>query len=405
MQLQSRTPIGRALLSLGMIGGFVLFLAFLNVSTSAAAPETKYRRTLHAGDRLVIAAQACQLQIRSQSASLVVVRCAASNARAEKINAPRAKSKLVLHNRDRVRITANGCALQIASARATRVVVKCPGSAPTDWLGFVNAYRALADLPAVTENATWSQGDWLHARYMVKNDYIGHDEDPSNPWYTVEGRAAAQNSDLAVSSSAAMSDQTAIELWMGAPFHAVGIIDPALAQVGYGSYRESDGGYQTGAGLDVLRGLGSIPPAVTYPVKWPGSGKTVALRSYDGGEYPNPLASCAGYTVPSGLPLILQIGDGSLTPNVTAHSFKQGAAELEHCIYDETHYTNPDISQQNLVRSILNARDAIVLIPRAPLTAGNTYTASLTTNGNTYAWSFTIASSARDLLLSDAEMR
>ena len=66
-----------------------------------------------------------------------------------------------------------------------------PSPPPENWLDAVNYYREMAGLPAVSENTTYSQGDWYHARYMVKNDYIGHSEDPANPWYTVEGAQAA----------------------------------------------------------------------------------------------------------------------------------------------------------------------------------------------------------------------
>jgi len=90
------------------------------------------------------------------------------------------------------------------------------------------------------------------------NDYMGHGEDPDNPWYTPEGLAAAQSSNAAVSHDVDATDEYAIDAFMGGPFHAVGILDPALLQTGYGSYREADGGYQMGAALDVIRGLGSI---------------------------------------------------------------------------------------------------------------------------------------------------
>ncbi len=93
--------------------------------------------------------------------------------------------------------------------------------------------------------------------------------------------------------------------------------------------------------------------------------------------------------------IILQIGSGNLTPSVTAHSFTQGTTPLEHCVFDETNYTNPDSSTQSTGRSILNSRDAIVLIPRAPLTAGATYTVSITTNGQTYLWSFGVSNAAK----------
>ena len=264
-----------------------------------------------------------------------------------------------------------------------------------DWLGYVNYYRALAGLPALSENSTWSDGCWLHARYMVKNDYVGHSEDPGNPWYTVEGAEAAASSNVMASSSTSATDEGAIDSWMRGPFHAVGILDPALQQTGYGSYREAIGTWQMGAALDVLRGLGSVPPSVEFPVRWPGDGVTVPLTAYLGGETPDPLTSCPGYSVPSGLPLIVQIGSGGLTPNVTAHAFSQGGTPLEHCVFDEIDYTNPNPSHQSLGRGVLDMRDAIVLIPRQPLTPGATYTASITTNGETYTWSFTVSSVAQ----------
>jgi hypothetical protein len=40
----------------------------------------------------------------------------------------------------------------------------------------VNLYRSIAGLPPVIENTTWSNGDYLHSRYMVKNNIIAHSE-------------------------------------------------------------------------------------------------------------------------------------------------------------------------------------------------------------------------------------
>jgi hypothetical protein len=268
-----------------------------------------------------------------------------------------------------------------------------PEPPPAGWLVVVNSYRTMAGLPSVAEQADWSHGDWLHARYMVKNDVIQHTEDPNNPWYTLEGLAAAQASNLMVSSSVTASDEHAIDGWMQAPFHAVGVIDPALHRVGFGSYREADGGWQMGAGLDVLRGLGSLPPTVQFPVKWPADGTTVGLTSH-WGESPSPLTSCPGYSAPSGLPLLLQIGPGDRVPQVTAHSFRQGGTPLDHCVFDETSYSHPDGAQQSLGRAILDGRDAVVLIPRQPLTPGATYAVSITANGQTHTWSFAVSAAA-----------
>jgi len=259
-----------------------------------------------------------------------------------------------------------------------------------DWLSRVNALRAMADLPPVVENPAWTQGCIYHARYVVKNDELTHYEDPNNPWYTQEGYEAGRNGNVMCSSNIATSDIYAINLWMTGPFHGLGIVDARLQQVAFGSYREKIGMWQMAATLDVLRGINWSAPA-TYPVFWPANGKTVDLTSFPGGEYPDPLASCPGYTAPAGLPILVQLGNSSVTPAITAHSFKRGTTELDHCIFDETTYTNPDSSQQSLARSVLNMRDAVVIIPKQPLTPGQTYTVSLTNAGTTYVWSFTVA--------------
>lgn len=267
------------------------------------------------------------------------------------------------------------------------------GYTPADsgWLDYLNYYRSLAGLNAVLSNPDWNQGGWLHSRYMVKNDTIGHSEDQDNIWYSEQGDAAAKSSNLVVSYSGRMSDQEAIDAWMQGPFHNLGIIDPQLNSVGYGSYREEDGGLQMGAALDVLRGLGEVSQSVSYPVFWPRNGANITQTAFNF-EYPDPLSSCSGYSPPAGIPIILQLGAGNETPAVTSHSFKTGNVALEHCVFDENTYSNSDANARALGRAILNMRDAIVLMPRHPLYPGNTYSVAITANGKKYSWSFSVSS-------------
>src|SRR3972149_3100930 len=55
-----------------------------------------------------------------------------------------------------------------------------PPGAEEGWLAYLNYYRAMAALPPVDEMVGWNTGAWYHARYMGKNDYVGHSEDPEN---------------------------------------------------------------------------------------------------------------------------------------------------------------------------------------------------------------------------------
>jgi hypothetical protein len=270
----------------------------------------------------------------------------------------------------------------------SRPVVALPS--PDGWLDHLNLYRAAARLSPVTENAAWSAADRKHAIYIVKNDALRHSEDPDNSWYTPEGQTAAQQSNLFHSSNRDDTDRRVIDTWMQSPFHAIGLLDPRLVQVGFGSYREARGTLQMGAALNVIAGISPTVQA-RYPIFWPGNDTIIPLNLQSGGS-PDPLASCPGYTSPSGLPLILQIGPGNLTPEVSATSFTQNGQPLEHCAFDETSYRAPDREQQLLGRSILGARDAIVLIPRAPLATGTTYTVSVTVNGRRHTWSFSTSS-------------
>jgi uncharacterized protein YkwD len=285
---------------------------------------------------------------------------------------------------------------ELPTATPTPTSTPTPTPTPTGqpvsgWLSYVNQFRALANLPAVSENTDWSDGGVLHSRYMVKEDEITHYENPESPWYTQAGYDAGRNGNVAVYSSVSGPDELAIDLWMSGPFHAVGIIDPQLAQTGFGSYRESIGTWRMGATLDVLRGLGSVPSGVSFPIHYPKDGGQLWLTDYGGNEAPDPLTSCSGYTAPSGPPIILQLGSGSVTPNVTASSLQHNGTDLEFCIFDETNYVNGNSDYQNLGRAVLGGRDAVVILPRYPLTVGETYTASITVNGATYTWSFSVA--------------
>jgi len=152
-------------------------------------------------------------------------------------------------------------------------------SADPPWLADVNSLRALAGLPAVTENTTFSAGDLLHAKYMAKNNILTHPEDSTKPFFTADGNAAGVNGNTATSGSLNFPDTAFVDLWMTAPFHGVGILDPKLQTTGFGVFREDEGPNDTvrsAATLDVIRGrAANVPAGVTFPVFFPGNGSTI----------------------------------------------------------------------------------------------------------------------------------
>jgi hypothetical protein len=266
-------------------------------------------------------------------------------------------------------------------------------AAASTWLSQLNAYRAQANLPPVTENTTYSAADALHAQYTIQNNMLAHSEDPSKPGYSDAGNLSAARSNVYGSYLASSADTDAIDMWMTGPFHGPAMIDPRLTQVGFSSARDASvgaGRLQMAAALDIMSNLINGPTAApSYPVMWPANGNATTLRSFNGVEWPSPLTSCPGYTASAGLPIYLLLGSGSVTPNVTAHSLLLNGLPIQHCEFDETNYTNTDLTLQSLGRNVLGSRDTVVLLPHDQLVDG-TYTASVTVNGQTTTWSFTV---------------
>lgn len=257
------------------------------------------------------------------------------------------------------------------------------------WLTRVNFYRASAGLEPVHEDPTLSGAVLEHARYMVRHGEVGHTQNQRRALATPTGAAAAAASVLAGSNNALEPDEWAVDAWMQAPFHALGLLDPSLERVGFGIHRATEGRIQTAAGLDVLRGRNSLGTPRAFPVVWPANGATVPIGTHTS-EYPNPLTSCRGYSAPTGLPVIVQLGAGGVTPRVTSTWFLDRDRAVGHCVFDETTYRNGSTVDQRLGRDILNARDAIVLVPRAPLQHGHSYRVVIDTNGQRIDWTFRV---------------
>lgn len=267
------------------------------------------------------------------------------------------------------------------------------------WLSRVNYYRTAAKLRPVAENPAQSEGDRNHARYVVMNYWqvlknggnvggAGHSKDRDNKWYTAAGLAAAGNSNVAMSSRP-LSNAEAIDEWIAGPFHRLQILSPALRQAGYGSFGQAGKGWAAALYLDLAPGSRRL----IDPIRFPADGSTTNL-GFAPGEWPDPLASCPGYTEPAGLPVTLQFGWNAV-PAISAHSLSEAGRPLEHCIFTGATYRNPDHTVEAWGRRVLRSFGAVVLIPRQPLAPGNSYYLSITAYGKKYAWSFKVAPTTR----------
>jgi hypothetical protein len=251
-------------------------------------------------------------------------------------------------------------------------------AASAPWLNEFNAWRANTGTSTLSENSTWSAGDVAHATYMVKSGLVTHYEDPTNPYYTAAGDAAAKASNIYVSSSTGTSDVQAIDWWMGAPFHAMGMMDPRLATAGFGSYRDTAySSWHMGAGVDVGDGMTNPGP---YPVFFPGNGSTEPLTNYSGYEFPDPTgpAGCPGY---SGLPLFIEVGANVNTTAGPVHTLLGNGSPLTNCVID---------SNNAPFAGILKWHGGVIVFPQQPLQSGVTYTVALTVNSVPYTWTFTV---------------
>ena len=307
-----------------------------------------------------------------------------------------------------------------SSATPAPAVETAPEASTTEWLARVNQFRTMAGLDPITASAAMSDADAKHARYLVKN-YNGkaptlemHSESQGNQWYSAQGYSAARTSDIIPPGSIELTDKQAIDLWIAGPFHRFPILNPTLTEAGFGSFDE-DGVSAIAMQLRKPNALENPDaPSPTHRtfireessadteadttnqrvVEFPPANSTFPLAAFSTGELPNPLASCPGYTAPTGFPITLQLG-GPAAVKLDSGTITSDGQPIATCAFDATSYRGPDETQTYAGRSVLTAFGAVVLIPKARLHSGKTYNVSLVANGKPYNWTFTIGNYGR----------
>lgn len=294
------------------------------------------------------------------------------------------------------------------SATPDATVTVVPTATPLivlpEWLAYLNGFRQLGGVAPINELAALTLGSRLHSEYMTLNDNpIAHWQDPTNPLYNPAGDTAARNSNIFATSQTDANFIWSINYWVSAPFHLVPMLAPGLERVGYGDYIDPQGDVNMAAVLDVRSQRNGTAVNVVYPLMFPQNGGRTWIVRHSMNEWPDPLESCPGYVRPAGAPIILQLGNGSLTPRVGYHVVLMNGTPIESCVFDETNYYNSNDYAQMEGRKILNEQDAIIIVPRHPLPVDRLYTVQIEANGQVYSWEFTTQRTAeiRELEIGD----
>lgn len=259
------------------------------------------------------------------------------------------------------------------------------------WLTQINRWRRAAGLQRVTNEPAWDRGIERHLVYLEKTPprYLtgkytsAHTENPASPYYTAAGAQEAASSDIAP--GGACTAAKALDVWLAAPFHAIGMLRPQLKQVALAVEPQ-----RCYAGLDVIRGLDPLRPAATEPIIYPGPGTTTQLLQF-GGEAPDPTQTCGWQGQQVGLPLIVLLPKAptrSVTASLQGSTGLESTANRGLCVVDEHTFRTTDHVYGPTAAEILKSDNAVILIPRQPLEPGR-YSAQLEQPGEaTISWSF-----------------
>ncbi len=300
-----------------------------------------------------------------------------------------------------------------SGAQSVTVSVTVQGSAPA-WLRTLNTLRAQAGSPPAYWNPRADADALLHARWMVRNRAVCHCEVPGTPLYSAKGDAVGSLSwiSLGALDYAPVRDAASgVQALAAAPFHSLGMLAETLRGVSLATSNNGSVASVVVYGVDVARigGFGAggetggvAPVVATPPLTYPGDGAVLpAAFARSPSESPDPLTVCGRGYAPgvSGAPLWVSWG---LRATAVAHpvpavalqsaTLTSDGVRLAACAYDAAHYRGANAGETAYAQSVLAPYQGVVVVPKAPLLPGRTYTATVRTNLGTRTWSFRVGS-------------
>ena len=240
----------------------------------------------------------------------------------------------------------------------------------------INFWRAEAGLAPLPINAALMQATLNHAEFYVMNGGGAHTETPGLPGFTgasIHDRAVAAgypryswvDEDVAFNTDAVEN----VDLFVATVFHRLPLLHPSAIAIGYAT---ASGNGRAMTVIDV--GLDqNYDPGLNLPIVYPGPGQTDVPRLWYAYESPNPVP---GVPNPVGSPLTVSF--------LISQSIDWGAVSL--------------VSAAGTAVDVILAegptwRKSLGIVPRIPMEAGTTYTATVTGTVDgvafTKTWSFT----------------
>jgi hypothetical protein len=263
------------------------------------------------------------------------------------------------------------------------------------WLSRTNHYRHSIGLQNVFESKALDAADRKHAKWTARNQTLCHCEPKGSPGYSKKGDKAGLHSVIELGVGRAVG---AVDLWMGAPFHATCLLNPAWSVGGFALSGDAAAewciaGKQV---VDVASAHGAVQPGLDAAQTFPSRHMKVPTSLLaNAGESPDPRTSCPGHWPSWTVPVLFRVAH---PPKSDPH-LKHVSARLTRghhkigptCVFSGSTFHSSDGYSQILVRQILSAGPWVVLLARPTLHRGATYRAKLTDGHYTQKTTFTIA--------------
>lgn len=254
----------------------------------------------------------------------------------------------------------------------------------------LNSWRTALGLQPVEIDWTMVEGNRLHALYAVHNIGAGHDQDPDNPWFTIEGMIAARASGLSGGPDSLLG-------LSGAPFHWFHSISPWTTRGATGEWFAPEIGVAGRGGLH----LRPWPPPerpesvgpVDWPVRWPVP-DSLATSRFHCCENTDLEPVCPGYIQPDG-------SFGSLGTAIMAqYDYYAAPVQLHdhHVLVDGIPVATCAVGPGTIDNDgALPTFNALVVMPLEILPEHALVDVTLDTNHGTSSWRFETPVDARDV--------